>query len=71
MTAARLQRLADSVSGEALLCPAGGEIRRLLQSAWGALDEAARLAEERERRERSAEQLQCMPGDPSDFDRMA
>jgi hypothetical protein len=25
MTAARLSRLADSVSGEALLCPAGSE----------------------------------------------
>jgi hypothetical protein len=55
MTSARISRLAETVSGEALLCPANSEIKRLLQSAWGALDEAARLAEERERRERSAE----------------
>jgi hypothetical protein len=55
MTAARLSRLAKLAAGEALLYPAGSEIRRLLQSAWGAFDEAARLAEERERRERSAE----------------
>jgi hypothetical protein len=61
MTAARLQRLAGAISGEALLCPAGSEIGRLLLSAWGALDEAARLAEERERRERGAELPETQP----------
>jgi hypothetical protein len=55
MTAARLSHLAKLAAGEALLYPAGSEIGRLVQSAFDALDEASRLAEERERRERSAE----------------
>jgi hypothetical protein len=55
VTSARISRLAKMAAGEALLYPANSEIKRLIISAWGALDEAARLAEERERRERSAE----------------
>jgi hypothetical protein len=55
MTFSRISRLAKMAAGEALLYPSGGEIRQLLQIAFDALDEAARLAEERERRERSAE----------------
>lgn len=55
MTSARLSRLAETVNGEALLCQGDSEIKRLLLSAWGALDEAARIAEERERRERTGE----------------
>lgn len=55
MTAARLSHLVKLAAGEALLYPANSEIKRLIISAWGALDEASRLAEERERRERSAE----------------
>jgi hypothetical protein len=55
VTSARISRLAKMAAGESLLYPANSEIKRLIISAWGALDEAARLAEERERRERSAE----------------
>jgi hypothetical protein len=55
MTSSRISRLAKMAAGEALLYPAGSEIKRLLISAFDALDEAVRLAEERERRERSAE----------------
>jgi hypothetical protein len=55
VTSARISRLAKMAAGEALLYPAGSEIKRLLISAFDALDEAARIAEERESWERGAD----------------